>query len=236
MRLIISGLIGLLLWGQAGTIRAEGNNPAPWRTIVIDPGHGGEDAGAKGLSGTTEKELTLKIAAQLAQLITRRLGLRVVLTRNKDESLPQIERIAIANNNKANLFISLHVNADMRQTTEGLAVYVLDRQSLSAVSSNADVPELAHWDSVQKNHWQDSLVLAQAIHGQVSNLSGVKSQGVLTAPLLILKGAAMPAVLIEVGFISHPQEEEKLIRDEYQKLLAEIILEGILQFKRYGKK
>jgi N-acetylmuramoyl-L-alanine amidase len=235
MRVMAAGLVGLFLWGQLALAPAWAaqKKSAPWRTLVIDPGHGGEDEGVKGVSGLREKELTLKLAGQLAQLATKRLGVRVILTREKDESLSWAKRVAIANNNKADLFISLHANADLAQQAQGLAVYVLSGQSWpSSVPAVPAVPELTHWDLAQRDYCQTSLRLAQAIQAQAAGQARIKSRGVFAAPLLSLKGAAMPAVLIEVGFLSHPQEEEKLLDPDYQQLLVKTIFEGILQFKR----
>jgi len=229
------GLVGVFFWGQLALAPAWAGQkePAPWRTLVIDPGHGGEDNGVKGISGLTEKELTLKLAGQLAQLATKRLGVRVILTREKDESLSWAKRVAIANNNKADLLISLHANADLAQQAQGLAVYVLSGKSWpSSVPAASAVPELIHWDLAQRDYWQTSLRLAQAIQGQAIKQARIKSRGVFAASLLSLKGAAMPAVLIEVGFLSHPQEEEKLLDPDYQQLLVKTIFAGILQFKR----
>ena len=236
MRVIAAGLVGLFLWGQLSVIPvwAEQKKSLAWRTLVIDPGHGGEDQGAKGVSGLTEQKLVLDLASQLAQLVRKRLGMRVILTRNENSSLSLPERAAIANNNKADLFISLHANADLDHQAQGLAIYVLTEQSWpSFVPSASAIPGLIHWDLAQKDYWQSSLKLAQAIQAYIVNQPQIKRRGVFTAPLLTLKGAAMPAILIEVGFLSHPQEEEKLLDPEYQELLINAIFEGILQFKRY---
>ena len=239
MRLTITGLIALFLYGQVGisTVWAAPRKSVAWRTLVIDPGHGGEDIGVRGASGLPEKELSLKLAARLAQIVTRRLGMRVILTREEDISVPWAKRVAIANNNKADLFISLHANADLAHRVQGLAVYFLAEQNWpSSTPAAPAVPELVHWDSAQKDYWRASLSLAEAIHAEALKQAEVKSLGVFPAPLLALKGAAMPAVLIEAGFLSHPREEEKLLNSEYQQLLAEVIFEGILRFKQHENK
>ncbi len=233
MRLIAAGLISLLILGQAALIQAQSPQKKPnlWRTMVIDAGHGGQDKGVHGISGIPEKELSLQIARQLARQVTRRLGMRVILTRDNDNSLSWDKRVAIANNNKADLFISLHANADFTPRTQGLAVYTLmeqNRPAPAAVTDNGPI----YWDSAQNNYQQDSLAMAKAIHAQALNMEQVKTRGVFAASLLPLKGAGMPAVLIELGFLSNPQEEEKLFSPEYQKVLVETIVEGLLNFKR----
>ncbi|MBI5788995.1 MAG: N-acetylmuramoyl-L-alanine amidase [Candidatus Schekmanbacteria bacterium] len=230
MRYIKVLLLALLIWGHLG------NNPAwadsAWHTLVIDPGHGGNDLGIKGSFGLLEKDVTLKIADKLAQQVIKRLGVRVVLTRDKDEYLSWSKRVGIANNNKADLFISLHAGADNGHAGQGMAFYVLTGQNWPANPSLPSEGDLVLWDYAQQNYLSSSLILARAFSRQAQKNTEVKTRGVYSAPLFGLKGATMPAVMIEVGYLTHPQEEEKLLKADYQELLANIIINGLLEYKK----
>lgn len=198
-----------------------------WQTVVIDPGHGGEDSGGS-IADISEKNIALNISEQLAQAITKRLGLRVVLTRQKDESIPLINRSAIANNNKADIFLSIHCGNGLGGKLQGISIYVLSSQHEGEHPSS----ELISWDLAQNKHSERSMSLAASIHNSAIS-QGITSRGVFSVPLAALNGADMPAVLVEIGYLSNPEEVERLKDSDYQALLINSILEGILHFKNY---
>ena len=218
------------------------------RTVVIDPGHGGENVGAQGSGGTLEKDVALSIARKLrADLVSAR-GLQVFLTRDRDAEVGLDERTAIANNYKADLFVSIHANASRARGAKGSEVYFLSYQASDdesrwvAQSEGAAEPlgpaprgsdlALILWDMAQAEHLEESSALASRIQEELAVVTGSEGRGVKQAPFRVLVGATMPAVLVEVAFISNPDEEKLLASDDYQAKIAESLARGIERFRR----
>jgi N-acetylmuramoyl-L-alanine amidase len=222
--------------------------PAAVRTVVIDPGHGGENAGAKGPGGTLEKDVALSIARKLRAELVNARGLAVFLTREKDEEVGLDERSAIANNFKADLFVSIHANASRARGAKGSEVYFLSYQAsddesrytaqmegaaepLAGAPPGSDLA-LILWDMAQAEHLEESSALASRIQEELAVVTGSEGRGVKQAPFRVLVGAAMPAVLVEVAFISNPEEEKLLASDAYQAKIAASLARGIERFRR----
>jgi N-acetylmuramoyl-L-alanine amidase len=215
------------------------------RTIVIDPGHGGDDRGAAGAGGTVEKDLTLSVARRLKATIDARLGVRVLLTRDDDRNVPLDRRTAVANNNKADLFISLHANASARPTASGATVYVAaftDDDERRTSMSNDRLPvfgggsrdlELVLWDFAQVRFLDRSSELARLIGGQFEQTVPLEARPIDTAPFRVLESANMPAVLIEMGYLTNPAQERLLQGAEFQGTLVQGIFNAIVQFRDY---
>jgi N-acetylmuramoyl-L-alanine amidase len=253
----------LVLEFQASTAAAAkpGAAPAPppppsqvaeaggLRTVVIDPGHGGQEVGAKGPGGTLEKDVTLGIARRLRASLTSNLGLQVFLTRDADVEVPLDERTAIANNYKADLFVSIHANASRSHGAAGSEVYFLSYQASddesrrvaqeesgvmpvdpSAAPAGSDLA-LILWDMAQAEHLEESSSLASRLQEELAGATGHETRGVKQAPFRVLVGAAMPAVLVEVAFISHPEEEKLLASDAYQVKIAAALTQGIRKYQ-----
>jgi N-acetylmuramoyl-L-alanine amidase len=220
--------------------------------IIIDPGHGGAQEGAKGPGTLREKEVALQIAQRLRTRLEAAGG-EVYLTRERDSQLSLTERVAMTNDSGADLFISIHANSmptkRMRARTEGIETYFLSATSSGegaravADRENAEAPvsRAARGDStlafilqdlVRTEAHADSSRLAYAIHPRLIARTRAADRGVQQAPFFVLSGVDCPAVLVEVGYISHPQEGLKLGRAEYQEKLAEAITEGVLAFLR----
>ncbi len=217
------------------------------RTIVIDPGHGGDDAGARGVGGTTEKDLVLTLARKLQATIEGRIGLRVVLTRSSDENVPLDRRTAIANNNKADLFIGLHADASLEPKVNGaqvlsLALDTYNTRAAMAATSDLPVPvvgggsrsiDVVPWDLAQIPYANQSAVLAAAVARHLSE-HGVPlfSRPTARLPLRSLVAANMPAVLIEVGFLTNADDEHALASDARQNAIVDAILDAIADARR----
>jgi N-acetylmuramoyl-L-alanine amidase len=215
------------------------------RTVAIDPGHGGEDAGAKGATGILEKDVTLSIARRLKGLLEARLGLRVLLTRDGDQSLALDDRAALANNNKADLFVSLHASASTRPTVSGAQIYyfagdqagedarmaAVGRQTLPAVGGGSRSIEMIPWEMAQLRYLSQSGSLAGALEEQCRDRVRMSPRPVLHAPLRVLAGANMPAVLVELGFLTNPDEEQQLVSEAYQIAVAQALVEGLLRYR-----
>ncbi|MBM3294247.1 MAG: N-acetylmuramoyl-L-alanine amidase [Candidatus Aminicenantes bacterium] len=222
------------------------------RTIVIDPGHGGLDVGAKGKFGSLEKDITLAVALRLKGLIEQNLAYRVVLTREKDLDVSLENRSAVANNNDAGLFLSIHTNGSFRKNAQGAETFFL---SLNA--SDEETRKLAYlenssaalegrisaeakddvtmilWDMAQAAHIRQSARLAEEIQKELNQPPlGIENRGIKQAPFKVLTGVACPAVLVEMAFISSPEEEQKLIKDEFQNQIAQALFRGIVRYLR----
>lgn len=223
-------------------------SPGPGiRTIVIDPGHGGEEVGARGPGGTLEKDVTLAIARRLRDQLVDTLGVRVFLTRDQDAEVELDTRTAIANNYKADLFVSIHANGFRVRGAKGSEVYFLSYQAsdeesrrVAQLEGAADFGPAAPgsdlalilWDMAQAEHLEESSALATRIQEELAGVTGSKSRGVKQAPFRVLVGATMPAVLVEVAFISNPREEKLLASAEYQSKVAGALLRGIARYRQ----
>ena len=218
----------------------ERTGPPP---IVIDPGHGGDDVGAGSGNGLVEKRLTLAIARRLQNILQRR-GYPVRLTRSGDESRALSDRTALANRLEARVFVSLHANASTAPSVRGSETYYmsLDRSaSDAAAAATAEVEnriaerngsarspiDLILWDLAQSDVLNQSAGLALSVQQQLNALLGLKDRGVKQAPFVVLTGATMPAVLVEVGFLSNSEEAALLATADHQQRLAEAIARGI---------
>ena len=195
------------------------------RTIVIDAGHGGDETGARGPQGTLEKNVTLGVARRLKAEIEARLGVRVILTRDADATVGLDERAAVANNNKADLFISLHANASVRSSAAGAEVFYLsleeygDQAQRIAKGETEALPvfgggvrdiEVILWEMAQARYIEQSAVLAQAVEGALRERVPMSPRAIQQAPFRVLVGANMPAVLVEMGFITNAEQEKQL--------------------------
>jgi N-acetylmuramoyl-L-alanine amidase len=220
------------------------------RTIVIDPGHGGDERGARGQAGTLEKDVTLNVARRLKSALESRLGIRTILTRDADRTITLDERTAVANNNKADLFISLHANASGRTSASGAEVFYLslaeygEEAARIARGESDAVPvfgggtreiEVILWDMAQVRHIDRSAELAKAIDGALREKLPTSPRGVQEAPLRVLVGANMPAVLVEMGFLTNAQEERALSGDARQADLVQALFDAVARF-REGRK
>ncbi|HVG07775.1 MAG TPA: N-acetylmuramoyl-L-alanine amidase [Thermoanaerobaculia bacterium] len=222
------------------------------RTVVIDPGHGGTETGAIGPSGIQEKELTLTLARDLEARLEQS-GIRVILTRNEDGNVPHDNRTAIANQNKADLFISIHLNSSLGAGAYGTETYFLSAEATDATAAKAAAAEntdpapapggapadpqamedleLILWDLAQSHHMAESQRFAKLVQGELNQTLQLRDRGVKQAPFRVLKGAAMPAILVELGFLSNPDEEKKLQDPEYRANLVGALARAVQRYK-----
>ncbi|MFH1620193.1 MAG: N-acetylmuramoyl-L-alanine amidase [bacterium] len=205
------------------------------KTIVIDPGHGGHDAGAKGPGGSLEKTVSLNLARKIAAGLKDRF--RVILTRTDDYWIDIPERTAVANNAGADLFVSLHTGAGFLHQQSGISVFFFreaSERTPSAEITAAKPPEggdsAVVWDTIQSRHLKSSRELARLMHQYLSHPAPSRQGGVQGAPLLVLRGADMPAVLVEPGYLTNPVEEKMLTDPETMAIAAEKIGNAIIVF------
>lgn len=217
--------------------------------VVIDPGHGGRSEGARGSTGTQEKDLVLAISRKLKRLLEEELGIKVVLTRSADYYVGLKERTAIANNNRADLLLSIHANATFRKEIDGFETYYLSFKPTDKAASSyarAENKELGVrgdkkdetlleailWDMAQMDFLKRSGEFAASVQRSLVRKLGWKDRGVRQAPFAVLMGARMPAALVEIGFISNPEQEIKLNRAAHQDRIARALFEAVADYNR----
>ncbi|MDQ3283943.1 MAG: N-acetylmuramoyl-L-alanine amidase [Acidobacteriota bacterium] len=215
------------------------------KTIVIDPGHGGREVGAIGPNGLMEKDVTLAISRKLADSLARKIGARVVLTREDDSVVSLDQRTALANQYKADLFLSVHMNAAVVKGAKGSETYFLSLEASDELAKKAAETENAQhanadptsdlklilWDLAQQAYLDESSRFAQTIQEEMNAATGVANRGVKQAPFKVLVGATMPAALVEVGFITNPEEAAKLQSEEFQNQMVETLTRAVQRYK-----
>lgn len=226
------------------------NNWSRKITIAIDPGHGGEDPGAIGASGSREKDITLKVAKKLKARIDSDPNMRAVLTRDGDYFIPLHGRVMKARKMQADLFISIHADAFTNPAARGSSVFALSEKGatsasarylakkenesdlIGGVSLNVKDPVLARTllDLSQTATINDSLKLGKAVLGQIGNINKLHKHHVEQAGFAVLKSPDIPSILVETAFISNPEEERRLNDDEYQERLVASIFDGIQKY------
>jgi N-acetylmuramoyl-L-alanine amidase len=215
----------------------------PTKTIVIDPGHGGKDPGTTGRHGTTEKDITLKLALLLKDLLAKHPDTRVFMTRERDVFVELEDRAKFANSKEADVFVSVHVNSHPHKGVRGLEIYhfgeAKDQRALEVAARENGTPlnstgvgwEYLVADLLTSKKIEHSLELAwTAKQAMVSGLSGRYStidHGVKTAPFYVLRFTTMPGILAEIAFMSNPIEEKQLQTPAFLTHLAESIADGI---------
>jgi N-acetylmuramoyl-L-alanine amidase len=220
------------------------------RMIVLDPGHGGHDPGAVGPKNLYEKDVVLDIALKLKKVLMEDPFNEVFLTRERDIFIPLEERTAMANRKNADLFVSIHANASPRREARGIETYLLNwnddeeairvaarenaisLKKMRAMNRQVDIVDVIKSDLIRENKRDESIKLANYIQRSlISNLDSdtkhVLNLGVKQALFYVLFGAKMPSVLVEVSFISNPEEERLLSNDAYRTEIAKGIAKGL---------
>ena len=226
---------------QPLTPRAKG-----YTTIVIDPGHGGKDPGARGIRKTEEKDITLKVGLQLRELLSKQPGVRVLMTRDRDVFIELEDRARFANRNEADLFVSIHVNSHPSRAVKGIEIYhfgeAKDQRALEVAARENGTPisntgigwEYLVADLLATKKFEESLDLAwNAKEAMVSRMNGqyvVTDHGVKTAPFYVLRFTSMPSILAEIAYISNSDEEDLLRRPAFVRDVAQSLYHGIVSF------
>jgi len=225
-----------------------GNPAAGLQTMVIDAGHGGDDAGVHGPKGTLEKQITLDLAKRLKTTIETRLGVRVVMTRDEDRGVSPDERDAIANNSKADLFLSLHVNGAPVDSVKGTEVYFLrldrtgEEARRSAAATEVVLPvigggtrpiDIIPWDLAQASHVDTSSRFASMLEEELEKHAPMGPRPLQQAPMRVLSGANMPAALIEIAYLTNPEQEQRVQSADFQGGLVQGIYDAVVRFRAY---
>jgi len=222
-----------------------------FKTIVIDPGHGGRDPGARGQRGTEEKDITLKVALKLRDLLSRQPGIRVLMTRERDQFIELEDRAKFANGQEADLFVSIHVNSHPQRSVKGIEIYhfgeAKDQRALEVAARENGTPlsstgvgwEYLVADLLTAKKIEASLELAwTAKEAMVANLNDhytLVDHGVKTAPFYVLRFTSMPSILAEIAYISNSDEEDMLRTSSFTTRVAEALMEGVNTFLASAK-
>ncbi len=223
----------------------------PLRVMVLDAGHGGHDPGATGPTGLMEKELVLDVTKRAARLVEQRLGIKILLSRDGDHFVPLRDRTSFANRAQADVFVSIHANAHREVASEGVETYFLSSEAtdnaarqVAALENSvvqlekptargrADVVKTILWDLAQSEFQEESSRLAEVVQDSMTQSLRIPSRGVKQAGFYVLGGAAMPAILIEIGFVTNPKEERKLRDSRYRDDIARAIAAALAEYKR----
>src|SRR5438093_2874280 len=228
---------------------------APLKTIVLDAGHGGHDTGATGPSGLMEKDLVLDVTRRVAKLVEARLGLKVLLTRDSDNFVTLRDRTSFANRQHADLFVSIHANAHREAAADGVETYFLSSEATDSTArqvaalengvvqleqstgrasgqGQVDIVKAILWDLAQSEFQVESSRLAEVVHDSMTQSLRISNRGVKQAGFYVLGGAAMPAILLEIGFVTNPREERKLKDTKYRDEIARAVFAGLAEYKR----
>jgi len=215
-------------------------------TIVLDPGHGGQDVGTRGPSGYFEKDLVLDVCLRLGALLTQRLGSEVVYTRDDDTFIPLEQRTRIANEHKADLFLSIHANSSNVKSVSGVESYYLNfatsrtamdlasRENAGSGHTIFDLKELIQKIAL-KDKIEESREFANDIQNSLYSISAksnaaTQNRGLKRAPFVVLIGASMPSVLAEIGFLTNPADESMLRTEQHRQKIAEALYKGISSY------
>ena len=232
-----------------------GQKPGPEKmvrmlTIALDPGHGGEDPGAMGARGSREKDIVLAIAKRLKDKIEDHPNMRVMLTRDGDYFVPLGKRVEKARKVDADLFVSIHADAFVKTSARGSSVFVLSEKGatssaarwLADKENQADLiggtnakghdPQLASvlFDLSTTAQINDSMKVGKAVLGEIGGINKLHKGSVEQAGFAVLKAPDIPSILIETAFISNPEEEARLLDDDYQDKIADAIVKGIRRY------
>jgi N-acetylmuramoyl-L-alanine amidase len=215
------------------------------RRVMLDPGHGGHDQGSSGPTGLLEKELVLDVAQRLGQLISEKLGSEVVYTRHDDRFVPLEARTKLANESKADLFVSIHANSSTIRSASGVETYFLSfttskealdvaaRENATSERSVFELREMLQKIALQEKI-DESRDFATRVNASLFRVWGAtgaaRNRGVKKAPFVVLIGASMPSILTEIGFLSNPRDEKELRKPETRQKIAEALYKGISQY------
>ena len=223
----------------------------PLRLIVLDAGHGGHDSGAVGPAGTQEKDVVLDVTRRVARKVEAGLGVKVVMSRDSDVFVALRDRTNFANKQRADLFVSIHANAHPQSVSEGVETYFLSSEAsdsgarqVAAIENGVvqlegpnarrggDVLKSILWDLAQSEFQEESSFMAETVLDSMSKSLSLVNRGVKQAGFYVLGGAAMPAILIEIGFLTNRKEERKLATPEHREAIARAIYAGLAEYKR----
>lgn len=241
-------LLAALVFGLAAASSGAAREAERFDVVVVDAGHGGDDHGARGKGGLIEKDVVLDVAQRLAKAL-RATGLTVVMTRDDDRFVSLEGRTRLANERKADLFISIHANASPVRGARGLETYFASPEATDEAARDlaraenlafgADLPPPAAGDPllailgdmIATEQLSESQEFARMTQRRIATLESARSRGVKQAPFVVLMGVRMPAVLVEIGFLTHPADEKALAAEAERDRLARGLVEAVAAYR-----
>lgn len=230
-----TGVIVAFVLAAATLPRMQDSSSAPVRTIVVDPGHGGDDGGVRGAGGMREKQLTLDVALRLRTMLQTRLAVRVVLTREDDRQVGLDDRASIANAASGDLLLSLHANAAPAASVAGAEIYY---SGLEPALSELPLPLIADepltllpWEEAQTRQFDRSARAAGLVEEELRRLVPMSTRSIRQAPLRVFRGASMPAVLVEMVFLTNPGQEKAASAAAFKDAVAAGLTTAISRFQ-----
>jgi N-acetylmuramoyl-L-alanine amidase len=237
---------------DAAPSRDRRDAATPLRVMVLDAGHGGHDSGAVGPAGLQEKDLVLDVTRRVARLVEDKLSVKALLSRDGDHFVPLRDRTSFANKERADLFVSIHANAHREVASAGVETYFLSSEATDttarqvaalensvvqlektpARNNRLDAVKAILWDLAQSEFQLESSRLAEVVQDSMTQSLRIPNRGVKQAGFYVLGGAAMPAVLIEIGFVTNPTEEKRLKDSKYRDEIARAIYAGLAEYKK----
>jgi N-acetylmuramoyl-L-alanine amidase len=241
----------LVVVALAAALLGAADPPADrFDTVVIDAGHGGEDQGARGAEGLLEKELVLDVARRLGAALRAR-GVRVVPTRDDDRFVPLEERTSAANDARGDLFVSIHANAARSRTPRGAETFFAALEASDAAAGEVAARENEAFaapgsagrlgsdpflallgDLIATEHLAESSDFARLAQARLTGADGIASRGVKQAPFVVLLGVQMPSALVEIGFLTNPEDERRLATAARRERIAASLAQAVLEFGR----
>ena len=233
LNLVLICLLSAFLCLQA--VVCLGQTPAKVLKVMIDPGHGGEDTGSTDSRGVTEKDLTLALASKLVQALGAVESISPELIRTDDDSISLDQRAGVANHNHGDLLISLHLGTTFAAVPTGFSIYYW---SPTTASPTAAPPSSTArpWDQEQEPYWEKSRMLASLMQEELLWSIPWASGGVLAADIYLLRRVRMPAVMLELGSLNHPDESAQLQKPEFQEAVAKALTQAIIKYRSLDEK
>jgi len=237
---------------ESAPSRDRRETATPLRVMVLDAGHGGHDTGAVGPGGLQEKDLVLDVTRRVARLVEDKLNVKVLLSRDGDHFVTLRDRTSFANKERADLFVSIHANAHREVASAGVETYFLSSEATDSTArqvaalensvvqlektpargNRLDAVKAILWDLAQSEFQLESSRLAEVVQDSMTQSLRIPNRGVKQAGFYVLGGAAMPAVLIEIGFVTNPKEEKRLKESKYRDEIARAIYAGLAEYKK----
>jgi N-acetylmuramoyl-L-alanine amidase len=246
-------LAGIASPGPALSAAAAGLGAGPsraWQTIAIDAGHGGYDRGVQGSGGLEEGQVTLDIARRLKSLVETRLGLRVLLTRDSDLSLTPDERAAVANNGRASMLLSLHLNGSTARGQAGAEIYYLrleqetEQVARTSLAGAVTLPtfagglrtiDLIPWELAQSRHLDESAIFAGVLQEELERHVPMSRRPLRRAPMRLLSSVNMPAALVEMAYLTNPGQEAQLESETFKDTMALALFDAVVRFRAWSE-
>lgn len=232
----LTGFVCLLVFGAIvnGYFRAAPVWSADMPVVIVDPGHGGNDKGGQGPGGQLEKQVCLELAKNLEAALDGRA--QVIMTRTDDYGISVDQRASLANRHQGDVLISLHTGASTNSAANSQSIYydLPPGGGQGPAAADHDSTIARKWDRIQHRHVRASTLLAESLRAQLDQIEMPGDADVMQAPMALLHGLDMPAVIYETGYITHPTMAEKLENQAYLESLARALAAGIMNFLQHG--